>query len=414
MVRFRGVPGMYWHVVSHPAGVEHVLRTHQKNYRKPGRFSAPVAALIGRGLLVNESDSWLRQRRLMQPVFHRQRLAGFVDEMAEAAAATAARWEGFARTGETVDVMGEMMRFTLRVVGTTLFSADVSRGADRVGPAVNVALEHISRRMNLPVSLPEWVPTRRSRRFAAAKRVLDEMVYAPIRERRADPAARRDDLLGMLLEARDADTGERMGDEQVRDEVLTLVMAGPETTAASLSWTWHLLARHPEALRALRTELDRVLGGRPPGLDDLARLPYTRAVFDEALRLYPPAWGQPREAVAEDVVGGYRIPAGSLVVVCQWVTHRRPDLWDDPDRFDPERFLGERAARVPPFAYYPFGAGARQCIGTHFALMEAQVALATLAQRFDVRPLPGREPEPDPTFTLRPKGGIPATIHPRE
>jgi cytochrome P450 len=413
VVRFRGAPGMRWFLVSHPSAVDHVLRGNQRNFRKPGRFAGPVRAVIGRGLLANEGESWLLQRRLMQPAFHRRRLDAFVGQMSAAADAAALRWDEHARAGTPVDVVAEMLRTTLQVVGTTLFSTDIATGADRVRAAVDRVLAHLNRRLNLPVTLPEWVPTARNRRFRRALAALDEVVYGMIRERRGAGGA-GDDLLAMLLEARDADTGERMSERQVRDEAITLILAGHETTAAALGWSWYLLMRHPEALGRLHREVAEVLGDRLPGVDDLPRLRWTRAVFEEALRLYPPAWALPREAVADDVVGGFRSPAGSLLVVCAWVTHRRPDLWAAPERFEPGRFLEEGGGGgIVPFSYYPFGAGARQCIGSHFALMEAQVVLATLARRFRLAPLSEREVPPDATFTLRPGGPILARVERR-
>ncbi|MET0400511.1 MAG: cytochrome P450 [Longimicrobiaceae bacterium] len=413
VVRFRGAPGLRWFLLSHPDHVEHVLRGNQRGYRKPGRFTGPVRAVVGRGLLANEGESWLHQRRLMQPAFHRGRLDAFARQMGAAAEAAAARLDEHARAGTPADLTAEMLRTTLQVVGTTLFSTDVAAGADRVRAAVERVLAHLNRRLNLPVTLPEWVPTPRNRRFRRALATLDDLVYGMIRERR-ERGGGGDDLLAMLLEARDADTGERMSERQVRDETITLILAGHETTAAALGWSWHLLMRHPEAMRRLHAEVDGVLGGRTPGMDDLPRLRWTRAVFEEALRLYPPAWALPREAVADDVVGGFRIPAGSLVVVCAWVTQRRGDLWAAPERFHPGRFLEEEGGgRVVPFSYYPFGAGARQCIGSHFALIEAQVVLATLAQRFRLAPLPGREVPPDATFTLRPGSPVLARVERR-
>jgi cytochrome P450 len=405
VVRLRGIPGIRWFLVTHPAGVEHVLKTRGKNYRKPDRFNTPVRMLAGNGILASEGETWLQNRRLMQPAFHRQRLSGLVAQMAEAADAAAGRWDQAAAAGGTVEAVAEMQRLTLRIVGTTLFSHDLSGEADALGSAIPVALNHVGRRLALPFGLPAWLPTAENRRFAAARDVVHRTVDAMIAERRRT-GAERPDLLQMLLDARDAETGARMDDLQVRHEALTLMLAGHETTAASLSWAWYLLARHPQAAGRMRGELDAVLGGRAPGVDDLPRLPYTRAVFEETMRLYPAAWGQPRESIEEDEIGGYRIPARSIVMVCQWVTHRRPDLWERPDEFVPERFVDAGPGSVPPFAYYPFGGGARQCIGSHFALMEAQVILATLAQRFDLELEPGPDPVPDATFTLRPRQGI--------
>lgn len=405
VVRFRGVPGLHWYLVAHPAGVEHVLKTRGRNYRKPDRFSQPVRTLAGNGILVSEGDTWLQNRRLMQPAFHRQRLAGLVAQMADAAEDAAGRWGRAAAADGTVEIREEMLRTTLRIVGTTLFSHDLSGDADVLGEAIRTALDSTSRRMTHPVSPPAWLPTPGNRRFAAARDVVHHAIDGMIAERRRSGTA-RPDLLQMLLDARDADTGARMDDRQVRHEALTLMLAGHETTAAALAWAWYLLARHPRVLARMRDEADDVLGGRAPTAEDLPRLPYTRAVLDETLRLYPPAWGQPREPVEDDEIGGYRIPAGSIVLVSAWVTQRRPDLWERPDEFVPERFLDAKPGTHPPYAYFPFGAGARQCIGSHFAIMESQVILATLAQRFDVELVPGQTVEPDATFTLRPRHPI--------
>lgn len=405
VVRLRGIPGIQWYLVTHPAGVEHVLKTRGRNYRKPDRFNASVRMLAGNGILSAEGDTWLRNRRLMQPAFHRQRLAGLVTQMADGAEAAVERWERMAGEGGSMEIGEEMLRLTLRIVGTTLFSHDLSGEANALGGAIRVAFQHVSHRMTMPFTAPSWMPTRENRHFTAARDVVHRTVDAMIAERRRSGEP-RPDLLQMLLDARDAETGAGMDDPQVRDEAVTLMLAGHETAAAALSWAWYLLARHPQAMERMREELDAVLGGRAPAVDDLPRLPYTRAVFDETLRLYPPAWGQPRESVEEDEIGGYRIAAEKIVVVCQWVTHRRPDLWDRPDDFVPERFEGAGPGTFPPFAYYPFGGGARQCIGSHFALMEAQVILATLAQRFDLELEPGQTVLPDATFTLRPRQGI--------
>jgi cytochrome P450 len=412
VVRLRGIPGINWYLITHPSGVEHVLKTRGKNYRKPDRFNTPVRLLAGNGILASEGETWLQNRRLMQPAFHRQRLAGLVAQMAEAADEAAERWDRVAAAGGAVDALAEMQRLTLRVVGTTLFSHDLSGDADALGNAIPEALNYVGRRLALPFGLPTWLPTAENRRFAAARDVVHRTVDAMIAERRRT-GAERPDLLQMLLDAQDAETGARMDDLQVRHEALTLMLAGHETTAASLSWAWYLLARHPHAVAGMREELDDVLGGRTPGVEDLPRLPYTRAVFEETMRLYPAAWGQPRESIEEDEIGGYRIPARSIVMVCQWVTHRRPDLWERPDDFVPERFVGAGPGSFVPFAYYPFGGGARQCIGSQFAIMEAQVILATLVQRFDVELASGQDVVPDATFTLRPRQGIRMRLHRR-
>jgi cytochrome P450 len=409
VVRMRGLPTLYWHLVAHPSGVEHVLQTRQQNYPKGKLFNKPLSLLVGEGLLTSEGEFWRRQRRLAQPAFHRQRIAALGATMTRATEQMLERWRGFERSGEAFDVALEMTRLTLQVAGLTLFGVDLSDEAGRVGPALRVAFEHLNYRMSYPWALPEVLPTRRNRRFLRARRALDEVVYRIIRERRREG---RDtgDLLSMLLVARDEETGAGMSDEQLRDEVMTILIAGHETGAAALAWAWYRLARHPEVEMKLRAELEEVLGGRTPTVEDLPSLKYTKMFFDEVLRLYPPAWGLPRQAREEDEVCGHRIPAGSLLVVSQYVTHRHPDFWDDPERFDPERFTPERVAARPRFAYYPFGGGARQCIGSSFALMEAQLILATAAQHFRPRLVPGHVVDEDPTFTLRPRHGVRVTL----
>lgn len=412
VVRLRAIPSVYWYLVTHPNDVEHVLQTNQRNYRKPEVFSKAVGLIAGRGLLTSEGDFWRHQRQLAQPAFHRERLAALATLITDAAESTAEGWTQHAQSGASVNVAAEMIRLTLKIVSLALFSTEISDKADRVGPATRVAFEHANYRMSHPLALPERIPTRRNRRFLKAKRRLDELVFAIINERRRT-GEDRGDLLSMLLLTRDEETGEGMSDQQLRDEVITLLLAGHETTAAALSWTWYLLSLHPDVEHKLLAELAQVLSGRTPTFDDLPHLSYTTMVFEESMRLYPPAWGQPRQAIADDRIGGYHIPAGAIINLCQWLTHRHPDFWENPEQFDPERFTQERAAKRPRFAYFPFGGGARQCIGNNFAMMEAQLILATLAQHFSLVLVPRHPVEPDPTFTLRPRYGMLMTLHVR-
>ena len=412
IVRFRALPGMYWYLLCHPDDIEYVLQKNQSNFRKMPAIQRAIGLLAGQGLFTSEGSFWLRQRRLAQPAYNRKQLASFGSVMSAAAQSMVERCAEHARSGRPLDIASEMVRVTLGIVSQTLLSTDISGHADVVGEAVREALDHASYRLNHPFALPVGVPTPRNRRFLRARATLDKIVYGVIEERRRAPVP-VNDLLGMFLAARDEETGEGMSDKQLRDEVMTTILAGHETTAAALSWSWYLLASHREAEEKLHDELARVLGGRTPTADDAPNLPFTRMVFEETLRLYPPAWAFPRQTIAEDEIGGYAIPGGSLLVLCQYVTQRHPDFWEDPDRFDPERFSAERSAGRPKFAYFPFGGGARQCIGNHFAILEGQLILATIAQYYSMRLVPGHVVEPDTTFTLRPRHGVLVTLNKR-
>jgi cytochrome P450 len=308
-------------------------------------------------------------------------------------------------------VLDEMTRLTLQVAGLSLFGTDLTGTASAIGSASRIVFEHASYRLNSAFPLPEWVPTRRNRRFVRARRILNDAVFAMIGERRRSGSDRQD-LLALLMAARDED-GSSMTDVQLRDEVVTMMLAGHETSAATLAWTWYLLSEHPDVAEKLTAELDAVLGGRTPTVDDLARLPYADMVIHESLRLYPPAWGIARQSLADDELGGYHLPAGSILALGTYVTHRLPEFWEEPHRFEPERFTPERSAGRPRCAYLPCGAGARQCVGASFALLEARLVLATLAQRFRPRLVSGHPVATDATFTLRPRHGLRMTIEAR-
>jgi cytochrome P450 len=399
-----------YNVLFHPRAAEHVLAHNHKNYRK-GIINAQFRVLDGEGLVVSEGSFWARQRRLAQPAFHRERLAQLGGVMAKVAGETADRWRSYAQEGRLFDIEPEMMRLTLRVAGLTLFSVDTSGDADTVRPAVDVARTYIGFRMNNPY-LPHAFPTPQRLQFARAKATLDRLVYGIIRERRRtreDPG----DLLSMFLAARDEETGEGMSDRQLRDEVMTMLMAGHESSAVALTWVWRLLAEHPQAQQKLHAELDKVLAGRDATVEDLPRLPYTRMVIDEALRLYPPAWGLARQAIGEDEIEGYRIHRGSMVVMVQYVAHRHPGVWDDPEAFRPERFAPGLGEDRPRFAAFPFGVGPRRCIGLHFSMMEMQLAVATLAQRYRMTMAPGQTLKLEALLSLRPIGGVKVTLEER-
>ena len=400
--RFRIGP-LLVHFLYHPDHVRRVLHDHQKNYLRSWHYRL-LRRLLGDNLVVSEGDPWRRQRRLAQPAFHRQRLAGYADVMADATSQLISRWSDAAKAERPVDVVPEMSRLALAIAGRTLFDRDVSHEADAVGREFTVAARSLEWRFNRPFTTPPaWVPTPANRRFKGAVRALNEIVSAIVRERRAE-GRDHGDLLSMLMRARDEETGEAMTDDQLRSEALAFLMAGHETTATALSWTWYLLASHPSARQRVRDEVEAVIGDRTPTVADMHRLNTTRMVIEEAMRLYPPIWGVARQAVADDEVGGFPIPARSTVVLCPFVTHRHPAIWAEPDAFDPDRFDPDRAALLPKGAYFPFLGGPHQCIGNEFAMLEMRLVLAMVLREFDVELLPGQAIRPRASLTLRPSG----------
>lgn len=407
------------YLISHPDGVKQILQDNARNYSKDTFQYNLLGTITGRGLLTSDGDLWLRQRRLTQPAFHRPRIASFGPLMADATEKMLARWQRHAAAGRPLDVAAEMMHVALQIVGRALFSVEIGDQADALARATLTVLDHIVFRAKTFGALPPWLPTPGNLRARRALQTLEGAVWQTIRARRGEsgrPAASdgaAPDLLAMLMAARDAQTGEGMSDQQLRDEMMTMLIAGHETVASALAWTWHLLAGAPETEARLHAEVDRVLAGRPPTVEDLPNLPYTARVFEEALRLYPPAWIITRKALADDEIGGYRIPAGALVVASPYVTHRDARFWPEPDAFEPERFLPERVAGRPRFAYYPFGGGPRLCIGNHFAAVEAGLIIAAVAQRFRLRPAAGQQVMVEPSVTLRPRHGLLMTLHPR-
>jgi cytochrome P450 len=412
VARYRFV-GRDTYFVSSAEGARRVLQENAGNYTKEHASYAMLRRLFGNGLFTSEGEFWLRQRRLAQPAFHRQRIAAMANLMADAAEDAARDWERAAASGATVLLLREMSRVTLRIVGDALFGTGLSPMAAPVGEAWDVLSAQLVERFRTRRALPPVLPTAYDRNFRRARATLFGVVDQIIARRRALGGG-GGDLLSMFMEARDEETGERMSDAQLRDEVVTMLLAGHESTAVALAWTWVLLDRHPAAAQRLRAELDSVLAGRAPGADDYARLPYTRAVVEESLRLRPPAYIVNRHVRRDDVVCGRRVYAGGAVVISPMILHRHPDYWDRPEEFVPERWLDREAEkRRPKFAFVPFSAGPRQCIGNGFAMMEAVVILATLAQRFDVRLAPGYEPAPEYLVLARPASGAPATLRAR-
>jgi cytochrome P450 len=398
-------------VLAHPRDIRHVLQENHRNYWK-GIIFAKLKRIGGQGLVFSDGDLWRRQRQLVQPAFHRERIAAMAGMMADATAAMLDRWRAPAAAHQPFDVAAEMSRLTLEIVATALFGTSLGADEDEFRHAVSGGLAYANHLVNHFFAPPLIVPTAVNRRGRRAIRGLDRIVWKIIAERRQD-GRDRGDLLSMLIHARDADTHETMTDRQLRDEAVTFLVAGHETTAVALAWTWHLLAQHPHVEQRLHAEVDTVLDGRAPTLADLGELRYTRMVIEESMRLYPPVWATSRQAYAPDVIGGQAIRADETVTVSPYLTHRHPAFWERPEVFDPERFTPERSADRPEYAYFPFGGGPRRCIGNQFALMEAQIILAMTARRFRLQSAPGHVVEPDPILTLRPRHGVKMTLHPR-
>ena len=394
------MPTEHMVLVNHPDLIRDVLVTHQKNFHK-GRGLERAKILLGNGLLTSEGDFHLRQRRLASPAFHRQRIATYAGVMTAFTARHAESW----RDGETRDIAADMMRLTLAIAGKTLFDADVEHEAAEIGEALTTSLKAFNLAMVPGAQLLMKLPLPAMRRFRAARGRLDATIYRMISDRRANPAD-RGDLLSMLMAATDTEgDGSGMSDEQLRDECMTIFLAGHETTANALMWTWYLLSQHPDAEARMHAEID-ALGGRVPTVEDLPALAYTRMVLAESMRLYPPAYALGRRAIEPYDVGDYRIPARTVVFMSQYLVHRDPRWWTEPEAFRPERFAPGAAESRPKFAYFPFGAGTRVCIGEQFAWMEGILCLASIARQWRFRLDLAQVVEPQPIVTLRSKYGM--------
>ena len=400
-VAFFKMGSQKFYLLNRPEYVQDVLVTHNGKFQK-SRIMQRAKVLLGEGLLTSEGQFHLRQRRLVQPAFHRQRIAGYAAAMVECAERSAARWT----SGETRDISEEMMRLTLAIVAQTLFGTEVEEDADEIGRAMTDVLGMFNMMLIPFTEFLQKMPLPSMRRFERARGFLDKKIYSIINERRQS-GDDRGDLLSMLLLAQDEQgDGGSMTDTQVRDEALTLFMAGHETTANALTWTWYLLSQHPDVERRLHEELRSVLAGGSPGFDDLPQLPYTEMVFAESMRLYPPAWAISRLAMQDHDIAGYHIPAGSLCMLSPYVMHRNPEYFPDPERFDPERWTPEAKDRRPKFSYFPFGGGPRMCIGERFAWTEGVLLLATIGQRWRMRLEPAQRVAHRAQITLRTRYGM--------
>jgi cytochrome P450 len=397
--------------VNHPDGVQHILQDNYHNYIKGDLFDI-LRQFVGDGLFTSEGNLWLRQRRLMQPAFHRRRIAGFGETMTSRTLDMLDRWDQHSNRSEPLHIAEEFTALTMTIIVETLFGTRLEVDHHAIDQAITLLLADINFRFEVPFYPSLRWPTLRNRRLLAALCTIDEVMVTIIEQRRRE-GEEHDDLLGMLMGAHDEETGQGMSDKQLRDELITMFVAGHETTAVLMSWVFFLLSVHPEVESALHAELAQVLGGRTPNVADLPNLRYTRMIIDETLRLYPPAWITNRQAVAQDEVCGYHIPAGAVVGISPYVIHRLPAYWPEPTRFDPTRFDPDAAHERPRFAYMPFGGGPHQCIGNTFALMEATLILATVGQRYRLRLPAGAAVMPEPKTTLRPGGGLPMLLEPR-
>jgi cytochrome P450 len=395
-------------VLRHPDHFRDVLITNAASFTKKHSGLERLSMVLGDGLLTSDGDTWKRHRRMVQPAFSRERLVGYADTMRDEALQTRAQW----RDGESIDVNRAMMDLTLRVVARALFHHDVASVTDDVAHSMSVLQNGVT-----SLALPEWMPNPLRRRLVRATARLDDVVMSMVRERRAMHASGRaapNDLLEALVEAVDTEgDGGRLGEREVRDELVTLFLAGHETTAQALSWTWYLLAQHPDVSAKLHAELDSVLGDRAPRYDDLARIPYTEQVFKEAMRVYPPVYMLARRAHEDTRIGEYSVPRGAEVVLWIYHSHHDPRWFPEPHAFRPERFARDAEAKLPKLAYIPFGAGARACIGKVFAMIEGQILLATLAQRFRFELVAGTRVSLRPRVTLAPSAPIRMTLRAR-
>ena len=407
--RYRFFADTWGYLFVHPDHYQYILQDNYKNFTKlPHPSFLLLYPLVGKGLLSNDGESWLRQRRLAQPTFHRGQIQAMGRIMTAAAERRFSRWEDSARAGKVVEFDREMMEMTLEIAGRTLFSVDLTGEAREVGIVFNRLNELFAKLVVSPVSLytmriPFWPSTHKVTRDV---RALDQLIYSMINQRRATGTP-GDDLMGMLLSARDEETGEGMDEKQLRDEVITLLIAGHETTTLLLTWFFYCLGRYPEIEAQVQDEVDRTLNGRLPTVEDIPDLVYTRQVIDETMRLYPPAYALSRWGNEADVIGGFATSANAVITLSPFITHRLPELWNNPLEFDPERFNPENKSDRHRFAYIPFGAGPRRCIGDGFALTESVLAAAAIAQRFRLRIPDGYVAQMDPQITLHPKGGMP-------
>lgn len=403
--------------IFHPDAIKRIMQDNQGNYSKDTLAFNSMKPIFGNGLITSDGDFWLRQRRLMQPAFHRDRINALSSMIAQQTQMALDALESSTKNGQPVNMLHEMMNLTLGIVTQALFGIRVQDVDGNLGALIDVLIHDTTFRFEHPFYPPLWFPTSRNQQLNTALRQLDDVIYRIIAERRKQPG-KKNNLLDMMMEAQLEESevirGEprMMTDKQLRDETVTLMLAGHESTSENLCWTLYLLSQHPEAEARLRREIDEILGGCSPSLEDLPRLEYTRMVRDESMRLYPPVWLTERKPLKEDELSGYRIPAGISLAITQYVTHRHPEFWENPEAFEPERFSAERSIGRHQYAFFPFSGGGRQCLGKNLALMETQMILAMFIQRYRFEIEPGWQVIKEPELSLRLKGGLPMRLKP--
>ncbi len=400
-----GTTALY--MLSNPEYIEHVLVTHNNKYKK-SRFTQRRKSLFGNGLIFSEGDFWLRQRRLMQPAFHQKRVASYGTAMVQLSQKMAESWQD----NEALNVHEEMMQLSLEIVLKTLFDTESAGDAQKIGGVLDVLIDQVSAAAVRPIQFPDWLPTAGNRRYNAALSELDTIIKHIISEHRQRETD-NGDLLSTLLHVQDED-GSRMTDKQLRDEVVNLYIAGHETVALTLAYTWRLLAEHPEVESKLHDELERVLAGRTPTMEDLQNLPYIEQIITESMRLYPPVWGVFRDCKIADEIGGFPIAPRTVVLLSPWVVHHDAHYYAEPEEFRPERWDKSSKQPIPRYAYFPFGGGQRLCVGNIFAMVEARLVFATLAQKWRFTLPVDSTLELVPSITIRPKNGIHLIAHKRD
>jgi cytochrome P450 len=410
LVRFRFGP-LVVHLISRPEDIDHVLLRHKDKYEK-GIGVERLKLIMGNGLFLSEGDFWKSQRKLMQPPFTPRGVQAFADSISGSVARLTDRLEKAQKENAPVDVQMQMMQLALDVISQSMFGVYLDAEVNEMARSFSFILDYVSESASALIDIPLFIPTPKNNRFKRARADVMSYVRKLINERKKRHGE-QDDLLTRLLNATDEQNGKGMSEDQLLDEVITLFFAGHETTAQALTWLWYLLSQNPGPRAKLEAELDSVLGGRAPTLDDLHHLPYTRAVVDESMRVFPPIWTFVRQSLVEDEIRGYRIDKGSMMMIAPYITHRMPEFFPDPQVFRPERFLPGAEPKIPPHAYLPFGGGPRICIGNNFALLEMVMTVAAVAQKFHLTPTTNEPVLPEPMATLRLNRALLANVEPR-